>query len=173
MRGVEWLPESTLLLLSRPDKKTVMLTNFTSNQNINCTPATILVIDDNPTTLGVAVNSLEDRGFTVLTARDGVSGIKRAKYAHPDLILLDVIMSGIDGFETCRQLKTDAETQAIPVIFMTALTSSEEKVKGFEVGAVDYVTKPIQIEEVIARVNLHLKLHFINQELHSFNCTHS
>lgn len=142
-----------------------MFTNSTSIKSINCTQATVLVIDDNPTNLGVVVNSLEDRGFTVLTARDGASGIKRAKFAHPDIILLDVIMPGIDGFETCRQLKADAETQAIPVIFMTALTSSEEKVKGFEMGAVDYVTKPIQIEEVMARVNLHLKLHFLTQKL--------
>ncbi len=142
-----------------------MLTNSTSNHSINCTQGTILVIDDNPTNLSVAVNSLEDRGFIVLTARDGLSGIKRAKYAHPDIILLDVVMPGIDGFETCYQLKNDAKTQDIPVIFMTALTSYEEKVKGFEVGAVDYVTKPIQIEEVIARVNLHIKLYLINQEL--------
>ncbi len=128
-------------------------------------PGTILVVDDNPTNLGVAVNCLEDQGFTVLIARDGHSGIKRAKYAHPDLILLDVLMPGIDGFETCRQLKATPETQEIPIIFMTALSNTEDKVKGFELGAVDYVTKPIQIEEVIARVSLHLKLHFLNQAL--------
>ncbi|MEL7035648.1 MAG: response regulator [Cyanobacteria bacterium J06592_8] len=133
--------------------------------NANQKLPTILVIDDNPTNLAVAVNSLEERGFSVLIARDGNTGIKRAKFACPDIILLDVLMPGIDGFETCRQLKEIPETQEIPVIFMTALSSSEDQIKGFEVGAVDYVTKPIQIEEVIARVNLHLKLYFLNQEL--------
>jgi signal transduction histidine kinase len=126
---------------------------------------TILVVDDNPTNLGVAVNSLEDQGFSVLIARDGESGIKRAKYAHPDLILLDILMPGIDGFETCVQLKNNPETKSIPIIFMTALSNPEDKVKGFEVGAVDYVTKPIQVEEVIARVNLHLNLYLLNQKL--------
>ncbi|MDY7022327.1 MAG: response regulator [Cyanobacteriota bacterium] len=88
--------------------------------NANQKPPTILVIDDNPTNLAVAVNSLEERGFSVLIARDGTTGIKRAKFAHPDIILLDVLMPGIDGFETCRQLKEIPETQQIPVIFMTA-----------------------------------------------------
>ncbi|MGB3535297.1 MAG: response regulator [Microcoleaceae cyanobacterium] len=126
---------------------------------------TILVIDDNPTNLRIAVNSLEQQGFNVLIARDGASGIKRAKYAHPYLILLDVLMPGINGFETCLQLKSTPETQNIPVIFMTALANPEDKIKGFEVGAVDYITKPIQVDELIARVNLHLNLYLFNQQL--------
>ena len=137
----------------------------TPSTTIHDHPGTVLVIDDNPTNLAVAVNCLEDKGFTVLIARDGKSGIKRAKYAHPDIVLLDILMPEMDGFETCRLLKSDLETQEIPVIFMTALSNTEDKLKGFEMGAVDYVTKPIQIEEIIARVNLHLKLHFLNQEL--------
>ncbi|MGL5082547.1 MAG: hybrid sensor histidine kinase/response regulator [Microcoleaceae cyanobacterium] len=127
--------------------------------------ANILVIDDNPINLGVAVNSLEDQGFNVLVASNGESGIKRAKYAHPSIILLDISMPGLDGFETCRRLKQDPETQTIPVIFMTAFSDAENKVKGLEVGAVDYVTKPIQIEEVTARINLHLKLYLLTQKL--------
>ncbi len=126
---------------------------------------TILVIDDNPTNLSVTVNSLEDQGFNVLIARDGKTGIKRAKYAHPNLILLDILMPGMNGFETCHQLKAIPEIRNIPVIFMTALSNPEDKIKGFEVGAVDYVTKPIQVEEVIARVNLHLNLYILNQKL--------
>ena len=126
---------------------------------------TILVIDDNPTNLGVAVNALEDNGFNVLIAGDGKSGIKRAKYTHPDLILLDILMPEMNGFETCQQLKKMPETKDIPVIFMTALCNTEDKVKGFEVGAVDYVTKPIQVKEIIARINLHLNLYLINQQL--------
>ncbi len=143
----------------------VMITESTPPPNLYCQQHSILVVDDHPTNLGVAMNSLENQGFNVLIARDGESGIKRAKYAHPDLILLDILMPGIDGFETCRQLKIDPETKSIPIIFMTALSNTEDKVKGFEVGAVDYVTKPIQIEEVIARVNLHLNLHLLNQKL--------
>nr|WP_293104330.1 response regulator [Okeania sp. SIO2F4] len=138
--------------------------NYQFNTNIN-NKSTILVIDDNPTNLSLAATSLEDGGFNVLIASDSLNGIKRAKFAHPDLILLDILMPEIDGFETCRRLKTDAATQNIPVIFMTGLTNSEYKVKGFEVGAVDYVTKPIQIEEVLARINLHLQLYFLTQKL--------
>ncbi len=138
--------------------------NYQFNTNIS-NKSTILVIDDNPTNLSLAATSLEDGGFNVLIASDSLSGIKRAKFAHPDLILLDILMPEIDGFETCRRLKADAATQNIPVIFMTALTHSEYKVKGFEVGAVDYVTKPIQIEEVLARVKLHLQLYFLTQKL--------
>ncbi|MGB3402122.1 MAG: response regulator [Microcoleaceae cyanobacterium] len=126
---------------------------------------TILVVDDNPTNLSVTVNSLENQGFNVLIARDGKSGVKRAKYAHPHLILLDVLMPGINGFETCHQLKASLDTRNIPVIFMTALSNPEDKIKGFEVGAVDYVTKPIQVEELMARVSLHLNLYILNQKL--------
>ena len=100
----------------------------------------ILIIDDNPTNLRVAVDYLEDHGFEIMVARNGQMGIKRARYAQPDLILLDVRMPNIDGFETCRRLKANTTTNNIPVIFMTALTSTEDKVKGFAVGAVDYVT---------------------------------
>ena len=118
----------------------------------------ILVIDDNTHNIKVMVTSLRKAGYTVIIARNGQMGIERAKYAVPDLILLDILMPGDDGFETCRKLKADPQTKNIPIIFVTALSSIQDKVKGFELGGVDYVTKPIQAEEVLARVDTHLKL---------------
>ena len=125
----------------------------------------ILIVDDNPTNLAVIVDYLEDSGLTILVSQDGESSLKRAKYAKPGIILLDILMPGIDGYETCRRLKQEPETTDIPVIFMTALSSTDDKVKGFEMGAVDYVTKPIQPEEVLARIKLHLQLRFMTQTL--------
>lgn len=130
---------------------------------------TILIVDDTPANVGLLVDYLEDHGFRVVVAQDGIEGIKRAQFARPDLILLDVMMPGTDGFETCRLLKADAQTADIPVIFMTALTDSIEKVTGFGVGAVDYVTKPFQIEEVLARVNTHLTLRAMQTQLETQN----
>jgi diguanylate cyclase (GGDEF)-like protein len=130
---------------------------------------TILIIDDNPTNLGVAVDYLESSGFTVLVAQDGSSGLKRAQYAHPQLILLDVLMPDMDGFETCRRLKLNQETHDIPVIFMTALSDTHDKLRGFEVGAVDYVTKPIQQEELLARITTHLRIQSLAHQLQQQN----
>src|SRR5450830_1031883 len=121
--------------------------------------ATILIVDDTPSNLGMAVTLLEGRGYRVAIAQDGEEGIQRAQLLRPDLILLEVMMPGFDGFETCRRLKSRKETRDIPVIFMTALASSDDKVKGFAAGGVDYVTKPLQIDEVLARVDTHVKLH--------------
>ena len=118
----------------------------------------ILMVDDTPANLGVLSEFLGDDGYEVLVAEDGESAIGRACYAHPDLILLDVVMPEMDGFDTCRRLKEHEETKHIPIIFMTALSDTESKVKGFELGAVDYITKPFQQEEARARVSLHLKL---------------
>lgn len=129
----------------------------------------ILIVDDNPANLGIIVDYLEEYGFTILVARDGESGLEKARYAQPDLILLDVMMPGIDGFETCRLLKAHPTTQDIPVIFMTALDETEHKVKGFQVGAVDYVAKPLHQEEVLARVNTHLKIRELIRSLQQTN----
>jgi signal transduction histidine kinase len=112
---------------------------------------------------------LSDSGFEVLIAQDGESAIERVDYAHPDIILLDVLMPGIDGFETCRQLKANPSTQDIPIIFMTALSDTVDKVRGFELGAVDYITKPIQHEEVLARVRTHLTIRKLTQQLQQQN----
>jgi diguanylate cyclase (GGDEF)-like protein len=146
-----------------------MSTNEANTSKHDLEGSTILIIDDNPTNLRLAVNYLEESGFIVLVAQDGESGLKRAKYACPHLILLDVLMTGIDGFETCRQLKADAQTKEIPVIFMTCLLNTEDKVKGFGVGAVDYVTKPIQLEELLARINTHLRIQLLTQQLQKQN----
>ena len=135
------------------------------NLPFNLQDHNILIVDDNTSNLAVIVDYLEESGLNILVSQDGDSSLKRAKYAKPSIILLDVLMPGIDGYETCRLLKQDPETKEIPVIFMTALSSTEDKVKGFAVGAVDYVTKPIQPEEVFARIKLHLKLGYMTQTL--------
>ncbi|HEY9299930.1 MAG TPA: response regulator, partial [Phormidium sp.] len=128
-------------------------------------PSTILIVDDTPTNLGVLFDFLADFGFKVLVARDGQSALQKVAYAAPDLILLDVLMPGIDGFETCRRLKANDLTRDIPVIFMTALADTVDKVKGLSLGAVDYITKPLQHEEVLARVNVHMKLRNLSKKL--------
>jgi len=120
--------------------------------------ANILIVDDNATNLGVIADYLEEYGFDVMAVRDGFEALELVRYAPVDLILLDVMMPGIDGFETCRRLKADSKTKDIPVIFMTALHGIDDKIKGFEVGAVDYITKPIQQAEVLARITTHLRL---------------
>ncbi len=130
---------------------------------------TILVVDDNPTNLDVAVNYLAESGFRVITARNGESGLKKAQLILPDMILLDILMPGIDGFEVCRQLKANDTTREIPVVFMTALADTKHKVEGFGVGAVDYVTKPIQQEEMLARVMTHLKIRNLTRQLQKDN----
>ena len=119
---------------------------------------TILVIEDNPINLKVIIDYLEEYELEILTARHGEEGIEKALYAQPDLILLDVMLPGIDGFETCRRLKRDETTQNIPIIFMTALSDEDNKIQGFEAGGVDYITKPIQQREMMARVTAHLRI---------------
>ena len=128
-------------------------------------PGAILIVDDTPTNLEILVDFFAGQGFEVFVAMDGESALEQISHARPDLILLDVMMPGIDGFETCRRLKANSEMADIPVIFMTALTETVDKVRGFTVGAVDYVTKPIQHEEVLARVTTHLKLRRLQQHL--------
>jgi diguanylate cyclase (GGDEF)-like protein len=127
--------------------------------------STILIIDDDVTNLKVAAEPLRADGVEILTARDGTTGISRAQLAQPDLIILDVQMPGIDGFETCRRLKADPRTKDIPIIFMTALSNIDDKLRGFAAGGVDYVPKPFQIEELLARVNTHLLLYRLQKEL--------
>jgi DNA-binding NarL/FixJ family response regulator len=126
---------------------------------------TVLIIDDHPGNLGVAVGHLEGHACEVLTARDGEAGVRRARATRPSLILLDVEMPGIDGYETCRRLKASEETRDIPVIFMTVSDSAEAKLHGFEVGAVDYVTKPFEAAELVARVRTHLELRALRLDL--------
>lgn len=130
---------------------------------------TILIVDDVPANVGVLLDQLSRHSFRVLVAESGPSALKQVEHAPPDLILLDVMMPGLDGFETCRRLKMNDATSEIPVIFMTALSETVDKVRGFGAGAVDYVTKPFQHEEVLARVNTHLKLRRLQHELRAAN----
>ena len=125
----------------------------------------ILIIDDDCNNLAIMTNFLQEFPFTILSAEDGEAGVERARYAQPDLILLDIMMPGIDGYETCRRLKAQAGTEQIPVICMTALAETEHKLKGFDAGIVDYITKPFQREEVLARVGVHLRLRKLALEL--------
>ncbi|WP_026735778.1 ATP-binding response regulator [Fischerella sp. PCC 9605] len=129
----------------------------------------ILIVDDTPTNLEMLFDFLGDSGFTVLVAEDGESALARAEYAPPDLILLDVLMPEMDGFETCRRLKANERTKDIPIIFMTALAETVDKVKGLNLGAVDYITKPLQHQEVLARIELHLKLRNMAKTLQEQN----
>ena len=128
-------------------------------------PETILLVDDNTTNLQVLHETLSGTGHKFLIAKNGESALAISRKAKPSLILLDIMMPGIDGFEVCRRLKADPETAAIPVIFLTALDDTKDKVKGFRLGAVDYVSKPFQAEEVIARVNTHLTVNRLRERL--------
>jgi diguanylate cyclase (GGDEF)-like protein len=130
---------------------------------------TILIIDDTPANLGVVVEELEGRGFRVTVAQEGEEGLQRAEFVHPDIILLDVMMPGIGGFETCRRLKASASTRDIPVIFMTALADTHDKIAGFSVGGADYITKPFHIEEATARISTHLALSAAQKRLAAQN----
>ena len=125
----------------------------------------ILIVDDNPTNVKVVMHHLAEYGFQIMVARTGEAGLEVAQHDQPDLILLDLMLPGIDGFEVCRRLKADERTRQIPVIFMTVLTKVEDKVKGFEVGGVDYIAKPFQAQEVLARVTTHLRLRNLTREL--------
>ncbi|MDZ7957383.1 MAG: response regulator [Aulosira sp. DedQUE10] len=131
--------------------------------------ATVLIVDDNSANLGVLSDALDQIGLEVCIAKSGKMALERIKYVIPDLILLDIMMPEMDGFETCRQLKANSITKDIPVIFMTALSDTANKIEGFEVGAVDYITKPFQQEEVLSRVRLHLKLHDLADKLEKKN----
>jgi signal transduction histidine kinase len=135
------------------------------------TPQTILVVDDLPANLEAAARFLTHHGYRVAVAQDGEDAIERAALVHPDLILLDVMMPGLDGFETCRRLKSSAASSHVPVIFMTALAETPDKLTGFSVGAVDYVTKPLDVAEVIARMRLHLTLHQLQRRVEARNAS--
>lgn len=127
--------------------------------------STILVVDDNVTNLNILLDYLNELSYKVLIAANGEQALQQLQHIHPDVILLDVMMPGIDGFETCLRLKASPDTRDIPVIFMTALTDTIDKIRGFAVGGVDYITKPFQHEEVLARLKAHLTIRKLQQEL--------
>lgn len=125
---------------------------------VSCQQNSILIVDDIPTNIKVLVDYLNQSGFKISVAKSGESALEKVQKVSPNLILLDIMMPGIDGFETCRRLKADPQIQKNPVVFMTALSDVTDKVRGLQLGAVDYITKPIQLEEVLARINVHLAL---------------
>lgn len=126
---------------------------------------TVLIVDDNPNNLEVLSETLIDAGLDVAVATSGEGMLRQMEHRLPSLILLDVMMPGMSGFEACQQLKANPATWDIPVLFMTALADTADKVKGFSLGAVDYITKPFQKEEVVARVRTHLKLRSLAKNL--------
>ncbi|HMQ52318.1 MAG TPA: response regulator [Anaerolineae bacterium] len=134
-------------------------------ENYSPHQGTLLIVDDNLKNLKVLMDLLRDRGFDILVARSGEEALSRIDYRLPDLILLDVMMPGPDGFEICRRLKAYETTREIPIIFMTALTDVQSKLKGFEVGGVDYVTKPLEYQEVMARLQAQLTIRRLQQDL--------
>ena len=140
------------------------MTNSNTLENI-----TILVVDDKPDNLDVLIAHLTQQGFSISVALNGEEALELTKEFLPDIIILDILMPGIDGFETCRRLKKDKNTKDIPVIFMTTLSETVDKVNGFEAGGVDYITKPFQYEEVLARVNTHITLHNQQTQLETQN----
>lgn len=118
----------------------------------------ILVVDDQKHSSDLTSGILKQYGFETINADNGFKAIEIAKKKYPDIILMDVMMSGIDGFETCKRLKKEPSIKEIPVIFVTALSDPMDKIKGFEVGGADYILKPFHHKEVIARINIHLTL---------------
>jgi len=126
---------------------------------------TILIVDDELFNLDLLEQELEAVGCRIVTAGNGEEALEKVETENPDLVLLDIIMPGIDGFEVCRRLKASHSSADIPVIFMTALSSVEDKVKAFTAGGVDYITKPFQSEEVMSRVRVHLDLRKARRQL--------
>jgi DNA-binding NarL/FixJ family response regulator len=117
---------------------------------------TVLVVDDTPDTLSLLTDTLDRAGFTVLIATDGEAALDLVEHITPDLVLLDALMPGIDGFETCKRLKRDRWLAHLPVIFMTALSDTDKVLEGLSCGGVDYVTKPLVLDELLARIRVHL-----------------
>jgi len=115
-----------------------------------------LIVDDSPETLRLLTDALDGAGMTVMVALDGAAAMRIVDQITPDIVLLDAVMPGLDGFETCKRLKRDAGLEHVPIIFMTGLAETEHIVRGLEAGGVDYVTKPIAVEEMLARIRVHL-----------------
>ena len=134
-------------------------------QEIGTNMESILLVDDQPANLQVLLETLGSLGCKLLAAKSGEAALAIVQKARPDLILLDIMMPGIDGYEVCRQLKADPATEKIPIIFLSALDETADKVRGLQLGAVDYVAKPFQPEEVLARVTTHLTIHRLGREV--------
>ncbi|MCB0034165.1 MAG: response regulator, partial [Anaerolineales bacterium] len=137
----------------------------------NRSQANILVVDDARENLQLLTQLLQEQGYRVRPAPNGAHALATVLKEPPDLILLDVVMPEMNGYEVCRHLKENKESQNIPIIFLSALHDTEDKITAFTAGGVDYITKPFQADEVLARVHTHLSLRFLQQELESINET--
>ena len=126
----------------------------------------VLVVDDSPATLGMLNEALEVAGYTVLVAQAGAAALALMERITPDIVLMDAVMPGLDGFETCRRMKNGAGLSAVPVVFMTGLTETEHVLRGLEAGGVDYVPKPVSPDEVVARVGVHLATARLTRSAH-------
>ncbi len=122
------------------------------------TNGTVMIVDDTPGNLALLSDTLSEAGYRVLVATDGLGALEQIGHLKPDIILMDVMMPGIDGFETCRRLKADPHTEDIPVLFMTGLSELDNLLRGFNEGGLDYIIKPIRPPEVLARIDVHLGL---------------
>jgi len=129
----------------------------------------ILIADDNPVNLEVLSGALSQEGFDIAVASDGEMVLEQVRYESPDLVLLDAVMPTVDGFETCRRLKSDPATRDIPIIFMTALTDAAHKLQGLRLGAIDYLVKPFERDEILLRVKTHLDLRRATRALEEKN----
>ena len=129
----------------------------------------ILVVDDNPDNLRLLSGLLKEHDYKVRLAPNGSRALSTIRKEAPDLVLLDVMMPEMDGFEVCRQLKADDQTAAIPIVFISALNETIDKVKAFTLGGVDYITKPFKVEEVLSRIKIHLTLRFLQRQLEKKN----
>src|ERR1700733_28611 len=116
----------------------------------------VLVVDDSPATLGMLNEALEKAGYTVLVAQSGSTALTLVERVTPDIVLMDALMPGLDGFETCRRMKQNPALVSVPIIFMTGLTETEHVIRGLDAGGVDYVSKPVAPDEVIARIGVHI-----------------
>ena len=140
-----------------------------SNQEMGPPRGTVLIVDDNPANLRLLTQMLKEQGYRVRVANNGAQAVKSVRSNPPDLLLLDIIMPEMDGYEVCKYLKTNEQYRNIPVVFISALGNAEDKVNAFAVGGVDYVTKPFQTEEVLARVKTHLALQNAHSQLEAKN----
>lgn len=140
-----------------------------SDTDINSTPATVLIVDDNTKNVQVLGTILMDSKYRVAVANQGTLVFNLLPKVNPDLILLDIMMPEMDGFEVCRRIKADPATQHIPIIFLTAKTETDDIVKGFDLGAADFITKPFRSKELVARVQTHVTLMRLQQDLKKKN----
>ena len=171
LKGFETASENLSVLDTCHGYKLLMMADSRSDTKPSGGPDRLLLVDDNPTNLQVLYQTLSGLDCRLLVAKSGEDALSIAAKAKPALILLDIMMPGIDGYEVCRRLKGNAQTADAAIIFLSALDDTKDKVKGLDLGAVDYITKPFQADEVIARVQTHLKIQRLEADLSQRNAS--